>query len=82
MPLLPTQDLWRATIEGAPHLVKDFAMPAGSTVGQACMHIWTYWSHARANGSNDPAAPVASRFLRLEKIAEAFVELTELDVAA
>lgn len=81
MPLIPHTDTWLATIEGAPHLEQRFDMPAGASIGQACLHIWTIWSHARANGSNDPLNPVASQFLRLTKVASAFVEVGELDAA-
>ncbi len=80
MPLIPTQDLWRATIEGRPDLVKDFAMPAGATEGQARMHIWTYWRHARLN--DDRANPQVTRWLRLEKVAAAMVEVPVLERAA
>lgn len=76
MSLRLASDQWRATIAGSD-LSMDFWMPAGSTVGEACMQIWTIWSHARANGCNDSAAPVASQFLRLEKIGEAFAVLGE-----
>lgn len=81
MPLIPTTDLWRATIEGAPHLVQDFTMPAGSDEDQARYRIWSIWSHARANGSSDPERPIASRWLRLERIAVGMVAQPAIEAA-
>lgn len=82
MPLHPHTDLWRATIEGAPHLVCDFWLPAGCNDDQARMRAWEIWSHARAAGSNDRSRPVASPYLRIEKLTSTFVALAELSEAA
>ncbi len=78
--LLPTDELWTASITGTD-LSIDFAMPAGSTEGAARMRAWSIWTHARANGSNDPAAPVAAFGLTVSLVATAMVELPELQVA-
>jgi hypothetical protein len=81
MPLIPTTELWRATIEGAPHLERTFPMPIGATWGQAAYVICEVWSHARcASWRVDAKAP--SRFLRLECVAACMVEVAELDRAA
>lgn len=73
MALLPTQELWRASIQGRPDLFIE--------VGHVRMRAWECWSHARAPGSNDPANPEASRWLVVERVAVAMVEMPELAVA-
>lgn len=75
--LLPTDELWTASITGTD-LSTTFAMPAGSTEGAARMRAWHIWSHARANGSNDPAAPVAAFGLTVVRVAVAMVAQSEL----
>lgn len=80
MPLLSTDEQWRASIEGTD-LSLDFWMPAGATEGQARYRAWTIWSHARANGSNDPERPIARTGLTVRKVAAAFVALPALEQA-
>lgn len=81
MPLLPTDEQWRAAIEGTD-LSIDFWMAAGANEGQARYQAWKIWSHARANGSSDPERPVARVGLTVTKLATAMVAMPELRVAA
>lgn len=69
MPLLPTDEQWRATIDGAPHLECEFWLPAGCTEGQARMQAWHIWTPARAAYST-VAQPVAAFGLRVELVAD------------
>lgn len=81
MPLLPTDEQWIATIDGAPHLERKFWMPAGATEGQARMRAWHIWTHARAPYST-PEQPMARMGLRVERLMLAMVELPEMERAA
>jgi hypothetical protein len=78
---IPTTEIWRATIEGRPDLSIEFPLPIGCEDGHARMRAWECWAHARANGSNDPNAPVPSRWLRVAKVATGMVALPELAAA-
>lgn len=68
MPLLPTDEQWLATIEGAPHLECKFWMPAGSNEAQARYRAALIWIHARSPAWTADR-PEASRWLRLRKLA-------------
>lgn len=81
MSLLPTTDLWRATIDGNADLALDFTMPAGSTEGQARYRVCEIWSPARC-ASWTPDRPAAAHWLRLEKVAVAMAVASELAEAA
>lgn len=83
MPHLPTDEQWRATIDGAPHLERLFWMPAGCDVDQARYRAVQIWSQASAYGST-PDFPVARIGLRLKKVAVvmAVPDLPALSVAA
>jgi hypothetical protein len=79
--LLPTDEQWLATIEGAPHLEHRFWMPAGATEGQARMRAWEIWAHARAACST-LERPVAAQGLTVKPLAVAMAVLPELEMAA
>lgn len=81
MPLLPTDELWTASIAGTDHST-SFYMPMGATEGQARMRAWRVWSMARGGTSNDPAQAVAAQGLTVGRVAAVFAEVGELSAAA
>lgn len=81
MSIHPTDEQWRASIDGAPHLSCKFWLPVGCTEDQARMRAWQIWSVARAPHSTADA-PMARRGLRLERVAATFAEIAELGMAA
>lgn len=81
MPLHPTDEQWRATIAGAPHLSCEFWLPAGCDEDQARMRAWEIWSLARASGST-AEQPMARLGLQVERVAATFTEIAALGRAA
>ena len=75
--LLPTEEQWRATIEGVPHLVCEFWLPAGYNEAQARFRAVEIWSHARSSAWT-VQRPEASAWLRIKKVATAMVVAPEL----
>lgn len=81
MPLHPTDEQWRATINGAPHASREFWLPAGCNEDQARMRAWEIWSLARAPGSTADQ-PMARLGLQVERVSPAMVNIAELGRAA
>lgn len=81
MSIHPTDEQWRASIDGAPHLSCKFWLPVGCTEDQARMRAWQIWSPARAPGST-AAQPMARLGLQVERVSLAMVNIAEMESAA